>query len=169
MVDTVEEQAALCRAIWNPSFSGMAIVSEDYRFIRLSPQFCEITKTTAAEFIGRSLLDILPPESRELDKKNMELMRNRLLESYILQAGYQMPTGISIPVVQIMTPAFCLTDGRFLFFALTIMERGEDTPSNAQCPERLYLWSWIDKKKTFWAIMAGLSALAAQVIEKLLR
>lgn len=119
------------RAIWNPSFSGIAIVNKDFTFRSANPQFCKMLGVTPAELIGQKFSDITPVSIRKLDENNARLVMQRVIESYILPKTYEFENGRKVKVVLLVRGAYS-AKGEFLFFVSTIMlDNAHDTPSPA--------------------------------------
>lgn len=86
---TIEERLEAWKSAWHISLDGWAIVDEDFLFRSVNPQWMELLDVLPSEFIGRSFEDITPPDIRELDAKNAELVKQGKISSYILHKTYQ--------------------------------------------------------------------------------
>lgn len=118
---TDEERILAWRASWHPSFSGMAIVNKDFTFRSANPQFCKLLGVTPADLIGQKFQDITPPNIRELDQKNSELVIDGLIDFYVLPKTYEFANGKKVDVVLLVTRAPLPSEGEFRFFVSRIM------------------------------------------------
>lgn len=129
MVDGLsdEERILAWNASWHPSFSGIAIVNEDFTFRSVNPQFSKLLGVTPADLIGKRFQDITPVEIRELDEKNAELIIDGKIDFYVLPKSYSFADGSTVDVVLLVTRAPPASEGEFRFFLSRIMldEKGE--------------------------------------------
>lgn len=79
MEDALRESEERFRRTFDQSPIGAAIVSLDYRFLRVNEQWCRITAYPEQELLGLSLFDISHPDDRESDN----LLKARLIAGNI--------------------------------------------------------------------------------------
>lgn len=91
----------------------------DGHFRSANPQFCKLLDVTPAELIGRRYQDITPPGIREVDERNAQLVRDGLIDFYLLRKKYQFSDDRQVKVVLLVTPV--REAGKFLFFLARIM------------------------------------------------
>ncbi len=65
--DALRESEERFRRTFDQSPVGAAIISLDYRFLRVNDQWCRITGYTEHELLGLSLIDITHPDDLELE------------------------------------------------------------------------------------------------------
>lgn len=118
---TDEERILAWKAGWNPSFDGIAIVNEDFTFRAVNQQFCELLGVTHAQLIGQRFQDITPPELRKLDEANATLLKQGVMDFYVMQKAYDFGGGHTRNVVLLVTRVPKTADGAFQFFLSRIM------------------------------------------------
>ena len=116
-----EERALAWKASWHPSFSGVAIVNKDFTFRSANPQFCKLLGVTPADLIGHRFQDITPPNIRELDEKNAQMVIDGYIDFYLLPKSYEFARGERVDVVLLVTRAPLSSEGDFQFFVSRIM------------------------------------------------
>ena len=128
-----EERILAWKATWHPSFSGMAIVNEDFTFRSVNPQFCKLLGVTPADLVGSRFQDVTPPDLKELDTKNAQMVIDGLIDFYILPKRYSFSGGREKDVVLLVTGARN-AEGVFLFFVSRIMvdEKKESLTESSQ-------------------------------------
>ena len=122
-----EERILAWKATWNPSFSGIAIVNEDFTFRSVNPQFCKLLGVTPGDLIGQKFQDITPPGVRELDERNAKMIIDGLIDFYFLPKKYQFSDDREVEVVLLVARVPPAEEGPFQFFVSRIMldENGE--------------------------------------------
>lgn len=150
---TDQERALAWRAMWNPSFSGIAIVGPDYTFRAVNEQFCEIMGTTPAELVGNKFTDITPVSIRQLDIKNAELVKSGAITSYLLPKTFKFCGGREVRVLLLVKGVYSEDSNEFLFFVSRIVEDKRVILSDAPLPMRTKLLDWIDKKKVGMGVL----------------
>lgn len=118
---TDEERILAWKAAWNPSFDGIAIVEEDFSFRSVNPQFCKLLGVTPAELIGHKFQDITPLSIRKLDMENANMVKNGLIDFYILPKKYQFSSGHEVEVIMLVTRAPPTHLGELSFFVCRVM------------------------------------------------
>ena len=135
---TDEERILAWKAIWHPSFAGMAIVEKDGTFRSVNNKFCELLQVTQAELIGQRFQDITPPEIRKIDDQNAQLLADGIIDFYILPRTYNFGGGRVKSVILLVTRAPNAPDGgEFRFFVSRIMLSGEGSSSPKDIAEDL--------------------------------
>lgn len=114
------EKALAFAASWHPSFDGWAIVSKEFRFVYVNPQFCRIVGVSPAELIGEKFQDITPNPIKKLDEKNAQLVIDGVIPSYLLPKVYEFSSGKMVNVVLLVNGVYD-KDGEFQFFLSRIM------------------------------------------------
>ena len=122
-----EERILAWKASWHPSFAGMAIINKDFTFRSANPQFCKLLGVTPADLIGQRFQDVTPPNIRELDEKNAQMVIDGYIDFYLLPKTYEFRNGNKKDVVLLVTRAPLSSEGEFQFFVSRIMldEKGE--------------------------------------------
>lgn len=131
-----DERALAWAASWNPSFSGIAIVNEDFTFRSVNHQFCKILGVTPAELIGCKFQDVTPAAIRQLDESNAKLVIKGVISNYILQKTYEFANGHKVEVILLVTGVY--RGNKFLFFVSRIVQM---PPSNTQSNAPRYFTS----------------------------
>ena len=116
-----KESVLAWKAIWDPSFSGIAIVNKDFSFRSANPQFCKLLGVTPADLIGKKFQDITPPNIRELEEKNANLIISGLVDFYLLPKKYEFSNGRKVKAILLVTRAPLSGQGDFEFFVSRIM------------------------------------------------
>ena len=124
---TTEERALAWESAWNPSFDGIAIVNEDFTFRSVNPQFCKLLGVTPADLIGNRFQDITPPEIRELDEKNAKMIKDGLIDFYILPKTYQFSINHKVDTVLLVNrvPKSILQPFEFFIARIMLDEDGQ--------------------------------------------
>lgn len=140
---TQEERALAWAASWHPSFSGTAVVNKDFTFRSVNPQFCKIVGVTPAELLGKNFQDITPPDIRELDISNAQLVMEGRTSSYLLPKSYEFASGKRVNVLLLVRGVFSI-EGEFLFFVSSAMlDEEKSITLPAPSPPQTSLWGFI--------------------------
>lgn len=123
---TEKEKALAWDASWNPSLSGIAIVSKDFKFLSVNQQFCEVVGVTPGELIGQTFQDVTDPKIRELDERNAKLVMEGKARSYLLPKKYRFPSGHISEILLLVVGVYDKEDC-FQFFVSRIMKDAGET------------------------------------------
>ena len=159
-----DERILAWLASWAPSFTGKAIVNEDFTFRSANQQFCDILGVTHAEIIGKSVIDLTPEPVKSLDRKNAELVKKKVIQSYLLPKVYEFPDGKRVSVTLLMSGVYHKKTGQFMFFVSSIMERVTTNTLDVRSLKQ----GDILVKKTFWTIGTSIGLGIIYVIQKVL-
>lgn len=154
-----KERALAWKACWDPAFSGIAIVNEDFTFRSVNQQFCEIVGVTPGDLIEKNFKDITPEPLKSLDAKNAKLVKDGIINSYFLPKTYEFPSGKRVDVNLLVVGVYEEETGEFLFFVSRIMEKIISPTSNTQSQKQTGFLDNLDKKKIGTAITTLLIAL----------
>lgn len=163
-----KERVSAWKAIWNPSFSGMAIMNEDFTFRSVNPQFCKLLGVTPAELIGQKFSDVTPINIRSLEEKNAKLLKAGQIPFYILPKKYEFQNGLLVDVVQLVTKAISAKDGEEVFFVSRIMlDKKESVPkakkSKSTAPSPKLMITVVDFLMKYWIWIATASAMVVGI------
>lgn len=150
-----QERALAWLAAWNPSFAGVAIVNPDFSFRSANQQFCDILGVTPAELINNKFSDITPEPIRSLDVKNANLIKERVIESYVLPKTYEFPTGRKVEAVLLVKGVYHPKTSKFLFFVSRIMEKDKHLTAESISHQPTGLLEWMEKNKGPITVIAG--------------
>lgn len=120
-----EERVQAWKAAWSISLTGMALVTRNFKFHRVNPQWLKILGVSAAEFYGKTFLDITTPEIRAADEVQAKLVIEGKINSYLMHKSYRFSTGEEKNVTLLVTriPVDC--EQSFQYFLCRIMLREE--------------------------------------------
>lgn len=118
---TNDERLLAWQAIWNPSFTGLAIVNPDFTFRSVNPQFCKLLGVSPAELINQKFQDVTHPADRIKEESNAKMLIAGLIDFYILPKRYQFSDGREVEVILLVTRAPAANQGAFQFFVSRIM------------------------------------------------
>ena len=163
------ERAWAWLASWHPSFEGIAIVNPDYTFRSVNQQFCDIIGVSAGELINNKFTDITPVAIRDLDVKNAELVKQGVIENYLLPKSYEFANGKKADITLLVNGVYHPDTGEFQFFVSKIMERRKITCSAAPSQMPTGLLEWVDKKRVFWGIATVIGAAIAAAGDKIVK
>lgn len=163
-----DERILAWLASWSPSFDGKAIVNPDFSFRSVNHQFCKILGVTPAELVNQKWTDITPEPIRSLDQKNAELVKGNIIQSYLLPKTYEFPNGKRIDVTLLVNGVYHHQTREFLFFVSTIMERVSMNATAVPSQTSTGLLEWVDKKRTWWAIVSTLGVAILFALEKVI-
>lgn len=167
---TQDERALAWAASWHPSFAGIAIVNPDFSFRAVNPQFCEILGVSPGELIGSKFTDITPQPIRALDIKNAELVKGKIITSYLLPKVYEFQNGKKVNVVLLVSGVY--QENSLLFYVSRILKTEMDsenitTPLSAT-PKPIKFFTLI---RECWhiilAVLSAVAVVAATIIDKL--
>lgn len=94
--DSLRESEAECRLIFDQSPIGSAIVSLDFRYLRVNRQFCLLTGYTEAELTALRFTDITHPEDRELDAARARQLAAGEIEQHTMEKRYLRKNGATV-------------------------------------------------------------------------
>ncbi len=169
---TEYEKSLAFDAIWDISFTGIAIIDKDYRFICVNNQFLTVSGVTPAQCLGIKITDITPVSIREIDIKNAELVKSGTITSYMIPKSFEFSNGHKVDVILLVKGVYCRKSGQFLFFVSRIMEKQRDDSLSSQSLKRIGLLEWIDKSTigmAFLGLMAAFGYGVMQYIIELIR
>lgn len=164
-----EERAYAWLANWNPCFVGKAIVNPDFTFRAVNQQFCKIVGVSPAELVGNKFTDITPEPLKTVDTKNAMLVKNGVIQSYLLPKTYEFFNGRRVNVTLLVNGVYHPDTKDFMFFVSTILERQEMTSLVVPSQMPTGLLDLIDSKKAWWAIVATLGTAIALAFERIFR
>ena len=157
------EQKLAWNACWTPSLTGKAIVNEDFTFRSVNPEFCDILKVTPAELIGQNFKDITTQELRQLDANNAKLVKQGIMQSYMLPKTYEFNNGRTVNVVLFVNGVFDEA-GEFLFYVSQIvLDKAAPKPAD---DSGVILLDFIKEYKTTLAyIGSAIGAIVYGILE----
>lgn len=164
-----EERVYAWLASWNPSFAGKAIVNPDFTFRAVNQQFCKIMGVTPGELVGSKFTDLTPEPLKSLDAKNAELVKNGVVQSYLLPKTYEFLNGQRVDVTLLVNGVYHPDTKKFMFFVSTIMERKEMKSLVAPSQMPTGLLELVGKSNFWFAILTAIGLVLAVIIEKVLK
>lgn len=99
---TEEDMVECFKAIWSTSFSGIAIVGEDFKFKAVNPQFARLLKVTPAELLNKKFSDVTVEWARLKDEENAKLVKEGMIPSYTMPKSYQFITNGQVRTVDVV-------------------------------------------------------------------
>lgn len=153
-----DERALAWVASWQPSFVGIAIVNPDFTFRSVNRQFCEIVGVTPAEIINNNFADMTPEPIKTLDIKNANLVKEGIIESYILPKTYEFTSGKRADVMLLTKGVYHPETSEFLFFVSRIMGKEKHLTAKPLSQQPTGLLQWVDRKRVGVAITSAIVA-----------
>lgn len=137
------QRARAWLATWNPSFTGKAIVNQDFTFRSVNQQFCEILGMQPADFLDHTFTDLTPEPIRTLDRENADLVVQGRSPGYVMRKQYRRRDDSLTPEFMLLVVGIFKENGDFDFFASRIILATEVANSLAEpipSPKELSLW-----------------------------
>lgn len=169
-----EERIEAWKAAWRVSLDGWAIVEKDFIFRSVNPQWLELLGVLPSEFLGKSFVDITPPDVRQKDIENAMLTIDGRINSYLIHKTYQFQDMSVKRIVLLVVRVPINGEKPFQFFLSRILldedelsdvvEKQLQSDMSSQHPLKL-LTDFIMK---YWKWIVGISAAATGIITKLL-
>lgn len=173
---THDERKLAWDSCWNTSFAGIAIIDavleegqEQLLFRSANPQFCKILGVSPAEIIGQDIRNVTPNPTRSVEFKNLSMIKDGLIESFMLKKMFEIPGKDSRYVVSIVRGALD-SEAKFRFFVMQIMLDDEVvvSESNTPVPQSSGILDFIKNyQKIFVAIGTGIAACIYTLLEYL--
>ena len=117
-----EEKVLAWDATWPISLQGTALVSKDFVYIAVSPQFCEILKVSPAELVGKRFTDITAYQTRDIDARNAQMVIEGKMKSFHIDTTYEFSNGRKVNALLLKVGVYN-ADREFLFFVSSILEQ----------------------------------------------
>ena len=120
-----EERALAWKSAWQISLTGMALLTENFQFYRVNPQWVKVLEVPATEFYGKTFSDITPPDIRKADEMQAKLVVDGKINSYLMHKKYAFSNGKEKAVTLLVTRVPMDCEKPFLYFLSRIMLRTE--------------------------------------------
>lgn len=160
------ERSLAWRASWNPSFAGVAIVNADFTFRSVNPQFCEIVGVSPAELLGKKFQDITPIGIREIDEKNANLVKQRVIESYLIPKSYEFINGRTVNVILLVKGVYCPKKGFLFFLSQIMLDQNKNNTLVIQDQKQINILDFIKKyNKLFIGIGTAIAGFIFTLLE----
>lgn len=158
-----QQRVEAWKSCWKISLSGMALLTEDFRFHRVNAQWLNLLGVPASEFYNHTFTDITPMEIRTADTDQARLVIEGKIDSYLMHRSYVFTTGEKKDVTLLVTRVPMDTDKPFQFFLSRIMLRETDAETNSTA--KLFSLAGLKKITDFcveyWKIAFLVGAAAA--------
>lgn len=115
------QRAKAWLATWNPSFTGKAIVNEDFTFRSVNQQFCDILGMQPADFLDHTFTDLTPEPIATLDRQNADLVVHGRSPGYLMRKQYLRRDKSLTPEFMLLVVGIFKNNGDFDFFASRII------------------------------------------------
>lgn len=138
------QRAKAWLATWNPSFTGKAVVNEDFTFRSVNQQFCDILGMQPADFLDHAFTDLTPEPIATLDRQNADLVVQGRSPGYLMRKQYRRRDKSLTPEFMLLVVGIFKETGEFDFFASRIILATEMTGSSQELtpsPKESSLWA----------------------------
>lgn len=164
------------KELWEHALIGLAIVSEDGKFISANPNFCKIVEYAEAELQSKTFQDITHPDDLDADVKMSKRLADDVNDEneYLMKKRYITKTGKVVWVV-LKVNRLQRENGEFAYFLSQISELIEVLPPisspiipTSKTLSNKLMWTWL-KSYSGWLIivLGSLAIIIAKVIEEL--
>lgn len=118
---TDKERVEAWKSAWRVSLDGWAVVGKDFIFRSVNPQWLEVLEVLPSEFLGKSFIDITPPDIRAKDIENAMLTIEGRIGSYLIHKTFQFTDGTQKKIVLLVVRVPISSQKPFQFFLCRIL------------------------------------------------
>lgn len=152
--------------LWSRSITGLAILSQEGKFIKANHAFCTLTEYTEWELQHRKFQDITDPADIEADWETAKKVASGEIEGYDMTKAYITKTKKYLPVLLRVTAM--KINGEFIYFVAEVAPLDKSPsvlPLNPQVKKRVWSVQFI---KDYWVQILALGGICLAVLDKIL-
>lgn len=152
--------------LWSRSITGLAILNQDGKFVRVNQAFCTLTEYTEWELQHHRFQDITDPADIEADWETAKRVASGEMEGYDMTKAYITKTKKYLPVLLRVTAM--RINGEFIYFVAEVapLDKGQSAlPLNPQLKKRAWFAQSI---RDYWVQILAVGGVFLAVLDKIL-